>query len=77
MKSTDIYLFFYVFLTTIVLTSALDPITATAVVGLGASLGRTLWNYFHESCSSKWINYNATGDCAHIQRVQVFYCAYS
>lgn len=65
MKSTDIYALLYVFLTTSVLTNAVDPITTTLVVGLGATLGRTVWNYLHESCSSKWIKYNATGDCVH------------
>lgn len=77
MKSTDIYLLFHVFLTISVVTNAVDPITTTVVVGLGATLGRTIWNYLHEHCSSKWIDYNATGDCAHIKRVQVLYCVYT
>lgn len=63
MKSTHVYLFFYVFLTTDVVSNAVDPITTTVAVGLGASLGRTIWNYLYERCTSKWIDYNATGDC--------------
>lgn len=60
------YLLLYVFLTTSALTNSVDPITTTVVVALGATLGRTIWSYLHESCSSKWIDYNATGDCVHI-----------
>lgn len=61
MKVTRLYLSLYVFLTVNVLVNTFDPLTTTVVVGLGATLGRTIWNYLHESCSSKWIAFNATG----------------
>lgn len=77
MKSTYIYLLLYVFLTTGVLTNAVDPITTTVVVGLGATLGRTVWNYLRESCTPKWVNYNAKGYCVQILRAWVLLCTYT
>ncbi|XP_072227361.1 torsin family 1 isoform X2 [Leuresthes tenuis] len=61
MKVVHGYLSLHIFLTASVLVNAFDPITTTVVVGLGASLGRTIYNYLHESCDRKWIAFNATG----------------
>lgn len=62
MKAKHIYLLLYVFLNVGVLVNSFDPLTTWVVVGVGAGLGRTLWNYFQESCEPKWISFNATGD---------------
>ncbi len=62
MNAAHLFLLFYVFSTVSVLVHTFDPFTTTVVVGVGATLGRTIWNYFHESCDSKWIAYNATGE---------------
>lgn len=62
MKAIHLYLLLHVFSTVGVLVHTLDPITTTVVVGFGATLGRTIWNYLHESCDSKWIAFNATGE---------------
>ena len=69
MKATHVYLFLHVFLAAGVLVNAFEPITATVVVSVGAALGRTIYNFLHESCDAKWITYNATGE--HMQRVNV------
>lgn len=61
MKAARIYLLFHVFLITSVLVNAFDPITTAVTVGICASLGRTIYNYFHERCDSKWIAFNVTG----------------
>ncbi|XP_070780533.1 torsin family 1 isoform X2 [Enoplosus armatus] len=61
MKVAHLYLLLHSFLTACVLVNAFDPITTTVVVGVGATLGRTIWNYFHESCDPKWIAFNSTG----------------
>lgn len=65
MKLTHLYLFFRIFSTLGVLANAFDPISITVVVGVGATLGRTVWNYLHESCDKRWIAYNATGKLVH------------
>lgn len=72
MKSTYIYLLLYVFLAAGVITNAVDPITITVAVGVGATLGRTVWNYLDERCSPNWIAYNATGDCVQTLHVRCF-----
>ncbi|XP_039978803.1 torsin-1B-like isoform X2 [Xiphias gladius] len=61
MKAARIYLLLHVLLTTGLLVNTFDPFTTTVVIGIGATLGRTIYNYLHESCSSKWIAFNATG----------------
>ncbi|XP_041815944.1 torsin family 1 isoform X2 [Chelmon rostratus] len=61
MKATHLFLVFHVFSTASVLVNTFDPVTTTVAVGVGATLGRTIWNYFHESCVSRWIAFNATG----------------
>ncbi|XP_017286703.1 torsin family 1 isoform X2 [Kryptolebias marmoratus] len=62
MKVSGICLCLHVLLTAGVLVNAFDPITTTVLVGVGtAALGRTIYNYFHESCDKKWIAFNATG----------------
>lgn len=43
------------------LVNTFDPVTTTVVVGVGTALGRTIYNYLHESCSPKWLTFNATG----------------
>uniref|UniRef100_A0A3Q3MM34 Torsin n=1 Tax=Mastacembelus armatus TaxID=205130 RepID=A0A3Q3MM34_9TELE len=63
-----LHLFLHVFLTAGVLVNTFDPITTTVFVGVGAALGRTIYNYFHESCDAKWIGFNATGLEADLQR---------
>lgn len=62
MKATHLFLVFHVFSTASVLVNTFDPVTTTVAVGVGATLGRTIWNYFHESCVSRWIAFNATGE---------------
>lgn len=62
MKAAQIYLLLHVFLIASVPVNAFEPVTTTLFVGaVSATLGRTIWNYFHESCDQKWIAYNATG----------------
>lgn len=61
MKTMQLYLFLYIFTTAIVLVHTFDPFTTSVVVSLGAALGRTIYNYLHERCDSKWIAFNATG----------------
>ncbi|XP_073334134.1 torsin family 1 isoform X2 [Pagrus major] len=61
MKAAHLFLFLHVFSTAGVLVNAFDPITTTVVLGVGATLGRTIWNYLRESCDPKWIAFNATG----------------
>ncbi|XP_028274278.1 torsin family 1 isoform X2 [Parambassis ranga] len=61
MKAARIYLLFHVFLIASVLVNAFDPITTAVTVGICASLGRTIYDYFHERCDSKWIAFNVTG----------------
>ena len=41
---------------------AFEPISTTLAVGVSAALGRTIYNYFHESCDPKWVQLNATGE---------------
>ncbi|KAM4527492.1 torsin family 1 isoform 2-T2 [Odontesthes bonariensis] len=60
MKVAHAYLWLHIFMTASALVNAFDPITTTVVLGLGASLGRTIYNYLHESCDRKWIAFNAT-----------------
>lgn len=67
MKATRLCLLLHVFATASVLVSAFEPITTTVVVGIGAMLGRTIYNYLHERCDPKWIAFNATGE--HVQHV--------
>lgn len=56
------YLCLFILLTTRVPVDAFDPISTTVVVGVCATLGRSLWNYLTESCDSRWIAFNATGE---------------
>ncbi|CAL8406242.1 unnamed protein product [Arctogadus glacialis] len=49
------------FLTAILVVNAFEPFTTTIAVGVTAALGRTIYNYFHESCDPKWVQLNATG----------------
>lgn len=62
MKAAHLFLFLHVFSTAGVLVNAFDPITTTVVLGVGATLGRTIWNYLHESCDPKWVAFNGTGE---------------
>jgi uncharacterized membrane protein len=53
------------FLTANLVVNAFEPFTTTIAVGVTAALGRTIYNYFHESCDPKWVQLNATGEnCA-------------
>ncbi|XP_070706454.1 torsin family 1 isoform X2 [Pempheris klunzingeri] len=61
MKAAHFYLLLHVFSTASVLVNAFDPITTTVVVSVGAALGRTIYDYFHERCDPKWISFNVTG----------------
>ncbi|KAF1371451.1 hypothetical protein PFLUV_G00278110 [Perca fluviatilis] len=61
MKAAHLYLSLLVFSSASVLVNTFEPITTTVVLGIGAALGRTIYNYLHESCDSKWIAFNATG----------------
>ncbi|XP_074547307.1 torsin family 1 isoform X2 [Halichoeres trimaculatus] len=61
MKAKHLSLLLHVFLISGVLVNAFDPITTTVVIGCGATLGRFLYTYLHESCDPKWIAFNATG----------------
>ncbi|XP_008302302.1 torsin family 1 isoform X2 [Stegastes partitus] len=61
MKTAHLYLLLHVLSTASVLVNAFDPITTSVIVGLGATLGKTIYNYLHESCDKKWIAFNATG----------------
>ncbi|XP_028318293.1 torsin-1A-like isoform X2 [Gouania willdenowi] len=60
MKASRLILLVHVLSTAAVLVHAFDPFTTTMVVGIGATLGRTIYKYFHESCDSKWIDFNST-----------------
>ncbi|XP_056146715.1 torsin family 1 isoform X2 [Lampris incognitus] len=51
-----------------VVVNAFDVFTASFVVGVGAALGRSIYNYLHESCDSRWLKFNATGLEADLQR---------
>ncbi|XP_035996283.1 torsin-1A isoform X1 [Fundulus heteroclitus] len=61
MKVAHICLWVHVSLAASGLVNAFDPITTTVLVGFGATLGRTIYRYFQETCDPKWIAYNATG----------------
>lgn len=61
MKATRLCLLLCVLSTCSAPVSAFDPITTTVVVSVGAALGRTIYNYLHESCDPKWIAFNSTG----------------
>ncbi|XP_071322747.1 torsin-1A-like isoform X2 [Trachinotus anak] len=61
MKAARLYLLLHMLLTSGVLVNTFDPVTTTVVIGIGATLGRTIYNYLHESCDPKWIAFNATG----------------
>ncbi|CAN9504400.1 unnamed protein product [Ophioblennius macclurei] len=61
MRLARVFLLVHAFATSGLLVHAFDPVTTTVIVGVGATLGRTIYNYFRESCDSKWINYNSTG----------------
>lgn len=65
MKATHLYLLLHILLSATALVRTFDPVTTTVVVGLGATLGRTIYNYLHESCDSKWVAFNATGEHVH------------
>ncbi|CAL8277348.1 unnamed protein product [Merluccius merluccius] len=41
--------------------NAFEPVSTTIAIGATAFLGRTIYNYFHESCDPKWVQFNATG----------------
>lgn len=69
MKAAHLYLWLHVLATASALANAFDPVTTTVVVSVGAALGRTIYDYFHESCDQKWISFNATGE--HVQQVDV------
>lgn len=73
MKVAYIYMSLHVLLTAGALVNAFDPITTTVGVGLLATLGRTVYKYFHESCDKKWIGFNSTGEHAE----SVFKCTRS
>ncbi|XP_026209920.1 torsin family 1 isoform X2 [Anabas testudineus] len=60
MKTTRLYLFLTIFSTIALLVDTFEPVTTAVVIGIGATLGRTIYNYLHESCDSKWIYFNAT-----------------
>lgn len=62
MKTKHMYLSLYVLSMVAVLANSFDPVTTTVLVGVGAGLGRTIWNYFQESCGPKWISLNSTGE---------------
>lgn len=62
MKTKHMYLSLYVLSAVAVLANSFDPVTTTVLVGVGAGLGRTIWNYFQESCQPKWISFNSTGE---------------
>uniref|UniRef100_UPI0037E7D79B torsin-1A-like isoform X2 n=1 Tax=Semicossyphus pulcher TaxID=241346 RepID=UPI0037E7D79B len=68
MKAAHLCLLLHVFLTASVLVHTFDPLTTTVVLGIGATLGRTIYNYLHESCDPKWITFNATGLQADLER---------
>ncbi|XP_029301285.1 torsin-1A-like [Cottoperca gobio] len=61
MKATHLYLLLQVFLSASVLVHTFDPFTTVLAVGVGATLGRTIYKYLHESCDPKWIAFDATG----------------
>ncbi|XP_029025406.1 torsin-1A-like isoform X2 [Betta splendens] len=61
MKTSHLYLFLHVLLAGGVSVRAFDPVTTTVAIGVGATLGRMILNYFRESCDSKWIAFNLTG----------------
>ncbi|XP_054612825.1 torsin family 1 isoform X2 [Dunckerocampus dactyliophorus] len=67
MKSAHVGLWLHVLSTTAVLVSAFDPFTTTVLVGVGAALSRSIYNYLHENCDHKWIAFNATGLEASLQ----------
>lgn len=48
-----------------VVADAFEPFTTTVVVGLGVTLGRIIYSYSQESCDSKWVAFNATGELVH------------
>nr|XP_057919340.1 torsin family 1 isoform X2 [Doryrhamphus excisus] len=67
MKSAHVGLWLHVLSTAAVLVSAFDPFTTTVVVGVGAALSRSIYNYLHENCDPRWIVFNATGLEASLQ----------
>ncbi|XP_068190648.1 torsin-1A-like isoform X2 [Antennarius striatus] len=68
MRAAHKYLLLYILTTSCVVVNTFDPVTTTVVVGFGATLGRTIWNYLHESCEPRWIAFNATGLEADLNR---------
>lgn len=68
MKAAHLYLSLLVFSSASVLVNTFEPITTTVVLGIGAALGRTIYNYLHESCDPKWIAFNATGEHLDVYR---------
>ncbi|TNN32301.1 Torsin-1B [Liparis tanakae] len=61
MKATRVYLLLHVLLSAGVLVHSFEPVTTT-LFGFGlAAVGRTIYNYLHESCGPHWIHFNATG----------------
>lgn len=61
MKAVQIYLWLHIILTASVLVNTFDPITTT-VVGAIANLWQKIYDS-PESCDSKWISFNAAGEC--------------
>ncbi|XP_068562715.1 torsin family 1 isoform X2 [Cebidichthys violaceus] len=62
MNAARLYLSLHVFLSAGVLVHTFEPISTTVFIGVGlGTLGRTIYNYLHESCDSKWIAFNETG----------------
>lgn len=61
METTCKTLVAYILIANLVV-NAFDPISTTIAVGATAALGRTIYNYFHESCDPKWVQLNATGE---------------
>ncbi|XP_026209921.1 torsin-1A-like [Anabas testudineus] len=60
MKTTRLYLFLTIFSTIALLVDTDESVTAAVVIGIGATLGWTMYKYSHESCDSSWIYFNAT-----------------
>lgn len=73
MKTNHMCLSFYVLSTFAVLANSFDPVTTTIVVGAGAVLGRRILNYFQESCDTKWISFNSTGERLCVRQTFIFW----
>ena len=67
MKAAHLYLLLHVFASVSLLVHTFEPVSITVALGVGAAaLGRTIYNYLHESCDAKWIGFNATGERVHL-----------